>query len=139
MGRFRQRVIDWWRRRRVTRPRIDRITRYRELPDLPVNLDRHSLAVCGPDSALKWAAFECPCGRGHRIVVSLQSTHHPRWRLSAVDAGPSLWPSIDSHGESRCHFWLEDGRVCWVKDHERSGRSRDAPRDPLKSGRARRS
>jgi hypothetical protein len=111
------RLVDLWRRRRLSRPKIDRIVRYTELPDLPTDLDRHALAVCGPPDAPKWAAFECPCGRGHRIVVNLRAERSPRWRLGDADGpGLSLWPSIDSHAEVRCHFWLEDGRVTWVKD-----------------------
>jgi hypothetical protein len=116
LGRLRDSLIDRCRRWRLSRPRIDRLASYPELPDLPAELERHTFALCGPDSAPKWAAFECPCGRKHRIVVSLQATHDPRWRFSTVASGPSLWPSIDSRGEFRCHFWLEDGRVHWVKD-----------------------
>lgn len=120
MGRVGPDLTDWWRRRRLTKPRIDQMEAYSEIHEIPESLGRHTLAVSGPDEAPKWAAFECPCGRGHRIVVSLQSTHRPHWRLSWVDARPSLWPSVDSHGaDFRCHFWLEGGRVTWAKDRPR--------------------
>jgi hypothetical protein len=83
------------------------------VPDL---LDRHTIAVCGPPEAPKWAAFECPCGHGHRIVLNLQPEHRPRWRLSLIGQRPSLRPSVDSRLDLRCHFWLTGGRVHWVKD-----------------------
>ncbi|MGI9112850.1 MAG: DUF6527 family protein [Gaiellaceae bacterium] len=74
--------------------------------------------------------FECPCGRGHRLAVSLQQSHRPSWRLGLGKDGPSLFPSIDSVADRRCHFWLRDGRVRWVRRYRqetRGGRRVTAP------------
>jgi hypothetical protein len=50
------------------------------------------------------------------IVVSLQSSHRPRWTLVDEARGIHLHPSIDSVAERRCHFWLRHGRVQWVDE-----------------------
>lgn len=74
------------------------------------------IVVVGPKERPKWVIFRCPCGRGHQIFLSLQSSHKPHWRLQRVGTDISLHPSIDSHLAYRCHFWLTDGRISWAKD-----------------------
>lgn len=109
-------LIDRWRRLRLSAPRIDQIAHYPQVGDIPEDLDRHTLALAGPNEAPKWAALACPCGHAHRLVVSLQASHRPHWRLASGGDGPSLYPSIDSAAERRCHFWLRDGRAHWAVD-----------------------
>jgi hypothetical protein len=109
-------LTDWWRRRRWTRPRIDHVEHYASVAEIPDDLDRHTVAVVGSAEAPKWAAVTCPCGNGHRLLVSLQRSHRPHWRLLVCDGAVGLEPSIDSIDERRCHFWLRDGRVEWVSD-----------------------
>jgi Family of unknown function (DUF6527) len=116
MGRLSSTLTDTWRRLRLSHPRVDRLASYETLPDVPERLDRHTLAVCGVGETPKWAAFECPCGRGHRIVVSLQKAHRPHWTFSDSGGKPNLHPSVDSHGDFRCHFVLRDGRVTWARE-----------------------
>ena len=108
-------AIDLWRRLRLTRPRIDNVIYVAGPTDVPDNIDRHTLVVVGSHEFQKWAMLECPCGRGHRLAVSLQRSHRPSWRLTVGAAGPSLFPSIDSRRKRRCHFWLRDGRVRWAR------------------------
>lgn len=48
-------------------------------------------------------------------MLSLQPSHRPHWRLELSDEGPSLWPSVDSITEYRCHYWVRDGHVNWVR------------------------
>lgn len=120
------RAIDLWRRLRLTHPRIDTVVYIESPMDVPEDIDRQTLVVVGNREFQKWAMLECPCGRGHRLAVSLQRSHRPSWRLSFDDGGPSLFPSIDSVADRRCHFWLRDGRVRWVRRFRRarsSGRS----------------
>jgi hypothetical protein len=112
---MRGRIIDWWRRRRMTRPRLDRVRSYARRADLPANLPRHELAVLGDPVSPKWLLLECPCGNGHRLQIDLDARHAPNWRLER--RGPDVYPSIDYRGpERRCHFWLKDGRVRWALD-----------------------
>jgi len=112
---MRGRVIDWWRRRRWTRPRIDQIRWYRTHADLPDDLPRHELAAVGSPEKPKWFVLECPCGTGHRIQVNASTHHRPRWSLTTHRDKPSLRPSVDfDEPTRRCHFWLRDGGVRWV-------------------------
>ena len=108
-------ATDFWRRLRLTRPRIDNVSYIASPTDAPDDIDRHTLIVVGNERFQKWALLECPCGRGHRLTVSLQRSHRPSWRLAIGARGPSLLPSIDSRGAWRCHFWLRDGRVRWAR------------------------
>jgi len=113
-------AIDLWRRLRLTHPRIATVAYVASPTDVPDDIDRHTLIVVGNDEFQKWAMLECPCGHGHRLAISLQRGHRPSWRLAVGRPGPSLFPSIDSRLERRCHFWLRDGRVRWVRRHLRS-------------------
>lgn len=87
---------------------------YASTADVPESIPRRTLAIVGDPPV--WAVFECPCGRGHRIMV--RTAPHPRiahWSLYRGTAGPTLWPSIESVSDfGRCHFWLTDGQASWV-------------------------
>jgi len=108
-------TIDLWRRLRLTRPRIDRVVHIESPTDVPEDIDRHTLVVVANQGIQKWAILECPCGHRHRLAVSLQRGHRTSWRLALDDGGPSLFPSIDSLTDRRCHFVLHKGRVRWVR------------------------
>lgn len=114
---MRDHVIDWWRRRRWTTARyvdITYVSSRTEVPELPA---RRSVMVVGSPERPKWIVFACPCGHGHDIAVNLAPARRPAWRLTHGGQGPTLHPSIDSlTAERRCHFWLRDGRVQWVRD-----------------------
>jgi uncharacterized protein DUF6527 len=109
-------LVDWWRRRRWTKPRIKQVVVYRSRADVPEQVRRQTLAFVGSHEQPKWAVLECPCGRGHQLVVNLSSQREPCWELSISNRGPSLSPSIDSFSPYRCHFWLRSGRVSWARD-----------------------
>lgn len=111
-------IVDLWRRRRLTRPRLNRVRAYPTRAELPANLPRHELAIIGDRIDPKWLVFECPCGEGHRLQLNLAASQAVRWRLEKDGGGgPSVSPSIDYRGpDRRCHFWLRRGRVDWVKD-----------------------
>ena len=71
----------------------------------------------------KWVLFQCPCGCGAIVTLSLQKTHTPHWRLRKGRAHrPSLQPSIWRDIGCMSHFWVYDGRIYWCSD---SGMSPD--------------
>jgi hypothetical protein len=109
-------LIDWWRRRRWTKPRIGQIVVSESEDGVPEALDRHVLYLVGAADAPKWAMMECPCGRGHRLELNLSPASAPRWAVSEEDGRPTIRPSVDSHGPYHCHFWLRHGRVRWTPD-----------------------
>jgi hypothetical protein len=112
---MRNKVIDWWRRRRWTAPRVDQLRWYESQSDLPLDLARHELAAVGSADKPKWFVFECPCGTGHRLQINASPRHRPHWKLVGEGGQPSLKPSVDFDEPSRrCHFWLRNGRVRWA-------------------------
>ena len=74
-----------------------------------------SVYVVAKNSIGKWAMFQCPCGCGEVITLSLQPAHKTRWALEINPSGranfhPSVWRNIGC----KSHFWLKDGRVYWA-------------------------
>jgi hypothetical protein len=71
-------------------------------------------------SAPKWAVLNCPCQRGHRVILDLHPKHSPRWRVIVMrDGFPTIRPSIDVHEKIRCHYVVTGGRVWWVPEDDR--------------------
>lgn len=109
-------LIDWWRRTRRNAARIDAVHTYASAASLPAQLGRHVIAVAGDPPA--WAVMECPCGTGHQLRIRIRPHGNiAAWHLSETKRGPSLRPSVDfDTTDRRCHFWLDEGRVRWVRD-----------------------
>jgi len=86
---------------------------------VPDHLPRRRAFIVTNDVGPSWIAFDCPCGRGHRIMLNLSSQRRPKWQVTDPKR-LAIRPSIDSFdGGARCHFWLRDGRVEWAHDAER--------------------
>lgn len=108
-------AIRCWRRLRLTRPRYAKVRWLDTVGDIPTRMNARSVYVVSQSDSPKWAAFECPCGRGHRITLTTQRSHEPHWTLTFNADGASLRPSIDRiDGRVRCHFFLKAGRVTWA-------------------------
>lgn len=92
-----------------------RIVRQVDEADLvPQRLPRRGAAVAGPPGEPKWLALDCPCRRGHRLLVNLDMRRKPAWRL--LSARPlTVRPSLDvTHAGRRCHFSITNGTVRWA-------------------------
>lgn len=108
-------LVRAWRRRGHVRARYPRLRLADAVDDLPEALPARVIICIGEPSSPKWLAMDCPCGRGHRILLSLQPTHAPHWQLFLDGRAATVAPSIDRRDDGcRCHFWLERGRVRWV-------------------------
>jgi len=84
-----------------------------QIPDV---IPAKSACLIGDPANPKWIAFDCPCGRDHRLLLNLSRNRRPTWQLEGRKP-LSLRPSIDSvHDGRRCHFWLRAGHITWVKD-----------------------
>jgi hypothetical protein len=63
-----------------------------------------------------WAAFMCPCGGAHRLLVNLSHSKYHCWKVwvrrSAVNLSPSVWLETDC----KSHFVVRDSRIYWVSD-----------------------
>ena len=61
-----------------------------------------------------WLVFDCPCARGHRIMLNLDPERYPWWQTLALDP-LTIQPSVDDHSNSsRCHYFIHGGRVVWT-------------------------
>lgn len=86
--------------------------------EVPERLPPRSIVLVGSREFPKWLIFDCPCRRGHRIMLSLARAHWPHWRLLQFDPATIL-PSIDFRGHDfRCHYFVRSGRVTWARDEE---------------------
>jgi len=110
-------VIRVYRRVRNAhaKSRITRVITVAGHAELPEDLHPRCLYVLGTKIP-KWALMDCPCGRGHRIELNLGNPARTRWKVTTNKSGqPSVHPSIDYQGQPRCHYWLKDGRIHWVR------------------------
>jgi Family of unknown function (DUF6527) len=83
---------------------------------VPVRLPRKAMVVVEARGTPSWVAFDCPCRRRHRLLIRLAAGERLHWHLTQEQA-PSLDPSVDSHEDGRrCHFWLTNGKVRWVRN-----------------------
>ena len=75
------------------------------------------LYVVGNKHFQKWALFQCPCGCGDTIMLSLSAKRRPSWTVCIDWLGrPSLSPSVRQIGGCYSHFWLKQGRLKWCAD-----------------------
>lgn len=87
--------------------------------EVPARLPFGGVVLVGTAQRLRWAALECPCRSGHRILLNLNGEREPYWTVGSRRP-LTLTPSVDSVTPmKRCHFLLRNGRVTWVQDERR--------------------
>lgn len=110
-----KRLIGWWRL--LPLPwHAWRIVRYVPSADeVPERLAHRSVVLVGNPGRATWAALDCPCKTGHRLLVNLDGTRRPVWRIESRRP-LSIHPSIDDvTPERRCHFTIRNGKAKWVR------------------------
>ncbi|WP_433862722.1 DUF6527 family protein [Streptomyces sp. L7] len=66
----------------------------------------------------KWLVFDCPCGRGHRVMLNLDPENRPLWRINTA-LPLTLYPSVDERSNvGRCHYVVRAGRARWIERTE---------------------
>lgn len=97
---------------------------------VPADIDR-DIYVVAKGRRRGWAVFNCPCERGHRLVVNLSPNRRPYWGISVRQGLASLWPSLWLKQDCRSHFWVRRSRVYWAHfdDDEYLGRSNNGRGD----------
>ncbi|GAA0352654.1 DUF6527 family protein [Micropruina glycogenica] len=87
--------------------------------DIPVRLPVRRAVVVESAGRPKWLIFDCPCDRGHRVMLNLDRGNRPLWRIA--DRYPlTLYPSVDERSSvGHCHYVVRDGYVRWIErtDH----------------------
>lgn len=82
--------------------------------DIPAELPARAAVVVAKGGSEQWLAFDCPCGNGHRVILNLDASDRPSWRISERDR-LSVTPSVDEVTlDRRCHYILRKGLVKWV-------------------------
>jgi len=82
--------------------------------EVPDRLPRNGVALVGSPDRIKWIIFDCPCRRGHRIMLNADIGRAPHWQLNG-DWRLSITPSIDyDSSEMRCHYFIRNGRIIWA-------------------------
>lgn len=108
LGRF----LHRWLPRRAEQWRI--VAEVEAGDAIPDVISERGVVLVGSRSKPTWAAFDCPCRRGHRIMINLDPARRPTWRIESRRP-LSIRPSIDDiTAERRCHFFVRGGKVVWA-------------------------
>lgn len=87
--------------------------------EIPEQLPRNGAVFVGSANHPKWLAFDCPCGTGHRIMITLDTGHRPHWTIT-TRRRLTVSPSVDySVPAMRCHYVISRGRIQWARDRKR--------------------
>lgn len=112
--------IAWWQWLALPWRRWRLVTRVQAGDDVPDRLPYKGVALVGSTEQPTWVAFDCPCRESHRLMVNLDKTRLPAWRIESLSP-LSIRPSIDDiTPERRCHFFISNGKITWAHDEQRS-------------------
>ncbi|MHB1643820.1 MAG: DUF6527 family protein [Acidithiobacillus sp.] len=104
--------IPWWQWLPIPWWRI--VVSVDAADEIPTKLPHKGAVLVGSHRQPKWLAFDCPCRRGHRVMVTLDVAHQPHWTIKG-DLLLTLWPSVDDHTAGRrCHYIIRNGRTLWA-------------------------
>ena len=109
-----RRLIVWWQS--LPLPwRVWRVVGQAGAGDgVPDRLPDKGVVLVGAPGSATWAAFDCPCRTGHRLMVNLDRSWHPFWSVDCLKP-LTIQPSIDDiTPERRCHFFVRGGRISWA-------------------------
>lgn len=110
--------ISWWKWLPRGSWRI--VMRVDDADEVPTKIPRNAVVLVGRDRFHKWLVFDCPCRRGHRVMLNLDSSRLPHWRITNVKK-LTVTPSIDWHGKgASCHYFIRNGRVVWACERDAS-------------------
>ena len=111
-------LIAWWRSLPVPWRAWRVVGQVGAADEVPDRLPGKAAVLVGPPGAATWAVFDCPCRKGHRLMVNLDRARHPFWSVYSLKP-LSILPSIDDMtSERRCHFVVHGGRIRWAR-HDR--------------------
>jgi hypothetical protein len=106
----------WWQplRALTSRPVTIRHEVVSSVFDVPAELRKRTAVLVAKGDVEQWLIFDCPCGAGHRVMLNVDPTSRPAWRI--IDHKRlTLRPSVDEVTEhGRCHYFISKGKVTWV-------------------------
>tara|TARA_R110000772_G_scaffold19985_4_gene55543 strand:- start:2341 stop:2682 length:342 start_codon:yes stop_codon:yes gene_type:complete len=75
---------------------------------------KKTLYIIGTEKEPWQVELICPCGCKDKIVLPVNDSTSPRWRLKTTNQGvPTLSPSIWRSKRCRSHFFLQNGKINW--------------------------
>ncbi len=84
--------------------------------EIPAEIPKRRAVLVSSGGRFTWIAFDCPCGRGHRVMLNLDPRRRPSWNVQDTVL-LTIHPSIDDRTSGRrCHFNLRAGRVRWSRN-----------------------
>ena len=109
-----KKLRSWWRSLAL-QWRPWRIAGYVGVADeIPDQLPAKGVIVVGVEGNSTWAALDCPCNTGHRLMVNLDRYRCPVWTIDSITP-LTIRPSIDDITSDRqCHFVVRRGRIRWA-------------------------
>lgn len=116
-----KKLLAWWRSLTLFwRPW--HIAGYVDAADeVPAVLSAKGVILVGSEGNPTWAALDCPCRRGHRLMVNLDKSRRPVWTIDSMKP-LTIRPSIDDiTPDGQCHFVLRRGRIRWAYADRRTG------------------
>ncbi|MFC5861782.1 DUF6527 family protein [Acidicapsa dinghuensis] len=108
--------LAWWTRL-TSRPwRI--VAEIESADEIPATLPKNGAVLVVARKKHKWIAFDCPCHLHHRILLNLDTTRYPHWRVSfGKKKRLTISPSVNSSDSGvYCHYFIREGKVLWAKD-----------------------
>src|SRR5207247_1113350 len=97
-----ERLSSWFKSREKEPPYFDRIHTVPRMSAIPADTGRN-LYIVEKGHRRAWAVFNCPCERGHRLVVNLSPSRRPYWSVSVRRGLASFWPSLWLKEQCRSH------------------------------------
>jgi len=95
---------------------IDYVTSLSEGNPSPNMILNKKFVIVGYHNFPKWISFNCPCGCGDLLTLSLMRNIEPNWdlridRFNRITLSPSVWKKDGC----RSHFFVKKSKVVWVK------------------------
>ena len=89
-----------------------------DIDDVPTRIPMRRAYLVAASKLEKWLVFDCPCNSGHQIMLNLDPSRLPYWRLlTSRGQRITVSPSVDYGGaDRRCHFLIQQGRIIWIGD-----------------------
>ena len=88
--------------------------------EIPDQLPDKGFILVGAEGNPTWAALDCPCRKGHRLMVNLDRSRLPVWTIDSIKP-LTIRPSIDDITSDRqCHFVVRRGRIKWAYANRRT-------------------
>lgn len=88
--------------------------------EIPDHLPHKGVILVGTAGIPTWAVLDCPCRKGHRLMVNLDKSRLPVWTIDSMKP-LTIRPSIDDiTSERQCHFVVRQGRIRWAHTDRRA-------------------